>query len=487
MKTYLSWEDLYTVGPAAIVFFTGLLLVFLDLFAKKPKLPLQAILGTLALITAFFATLWQQKNQVLDGFGGEVSADLFSTAFTFVFLLLALLALPLTNRNLAQRKLGLSEVHPLLLFAVGGMILMVQAKDLLVLFIGLEIVSISSYILCGAAQSDPRSNESAMKYFLLGAFATGILLYGIALLYGATGSIRLQEMGARLGNAQYYGNPLAWLGMGLLFIGFGFKLAFVPFHMWTPDVYEGAPTSVAMFLSAGPKAAGFAALVRILFEALEPLRDGWVLTFWVLAVLTMTVGNVLALQQNNVKRMLAYSSIAHAGYMLAGLVPANAAGVAGIWFYSLVYVFMNAGAFTILLLASDTQKERLEFNDYAGLGFERPWIGALTVLFMLSLAGIPLTGGFIGKFQIFKAVIDEGYISLAVIGMLNSVISLYYYLRLVVVMYMQPRERSAPTIEGFPVLAVFVFCALAVLYLGLAPAALLDYALQAAMQLVALG
>jgi NADH-quinone oxidoreductase subunit N len=271
-------------------------------------------------------------------------------------------------------------------------------------------------------------------------------------------------------------------------VGFGFKIALVPFHMWTPDVYEGAPTPITAFLSTGPKAAGFAALARILVEGLSAAQVEWSAVLWVLAVLTMTLGNVIAIQQTNIKRMLAYSSIAHAGYILAALVVGGPEGLSAVLFYTLAYAFMNTGAFAILILASARGKERLVFSDYAGFGFVEPAVALAMFLFMLSLAGIPLTGGFTGKFQIFKAAIDQGYIWLAVIGVLNSVVSIYYYLRIVVVMYMQPAEPgslSAPAPASVPLYAAIAVSALGVLYLGVFPSSVLELSLRSVAILAA--
>jgi NADH-quinone oxidoreductase subunit N len=366
--------------------------------------------------------------------------------------------------------------------------LMASGRDLLLIFIGLEILSISSYILCGLAQSDPRSNESALKYFLLGAFATGFLLYGIMLLYGATGSVHLTEIGAALHQRDVYANPYIWFGLGCLLVGFGFKIALVPFHMWTPDVYEGAPTTITAFLSTGPKAAGFAALARVLLEGLGAAQAQWAPVLWVLAALTMTVGNVLALHQDNIKRMLAYSSIAHAGYILVALVVGGREGLSAVLFYSMAYALMNTGAFAILILASERGHERVTFADYRGYGYVEPVLGLCMFVFMLSLAGIPLTAGFAGKFQIFKSAIEQGYVWLTVIGVLNSVVSIYYYLRMVVVMYMERPAAGSLQQRPAPSSALYVAIAAAlagVLYLGMFPGGWLELSLQSVSLLVA--
>jgi NADH-quinone oxidoreductase subunit N len=487
MKPSLSAVDFLAFLPQTVLIVMGMVVVLFDLFGRGRGSRGLAYLSLLSLAMAAYAQV-AFSGATLVGFGGSVTSDAYATAFNLVFLIVTALTVLLSFRYLDYQGLERGEYYALLLFACAGMMIMASALDLLMIFIGLEILSISSYILCGIVQRDPRSTESAMKYFLLGAFATGFLLYGIAMLYGATGSIQLREIHAALAKEAVYSNTYIWLGLGLILVGFGFKIALVPFHMWTPDVYEGAPTPITAFLSTGPKAAGFAALARILVEGLSAAQVEWSAVLWVLAVLTMTLGNVIAIQQTNIKRMLAYSSIAHAGYILAALVVGGPEGLSAVLFYTLAYAFMNTGAFAILILASARGKERLVFSDYAGFGFVEPAVALAMFLFMLSLAGIPLTGGFTGKFQIFKAAIDQGYIWLAVIGVLNSVVSIYYYLRIVVVMYMQPAEPgslSAPAPASVPLYAAIAVSALGVLYLGVFPSSVLELSLRSVAILAA--
>ena len=366
--------------------------------------------------------------------------------------------------------------------------MMASGRDLLLIFIGLEILSISSYVLCGMIQKDPKSNEAALKYFLLGAFSTGFLLYGIVMLYGATGSIHLDGVAKALAGKSAAENPYILFGLGFLLVGFGFKIALAPFHMWTPDVYEGAPTTITAFLSTGPKAAGFAALVRILVEGLSATQFHWMQVLWVLAAITMTVGNVLALQQDNIKRMLAYSSIAHAGYILVAVVVGGANGLGAVIFYLMAYAFMNFGVFAILILASSKGRERVTFDDYAGFGYLEPALGLAMLVFMLSLAGIPLTAGFAGKFQIFKTAVEQGYIWLTVIGVLNSVVSIYYYLRMIVVMYMQRptadsiSQRATPSV---PLYAAIAMAMAGVALLGVFPSLWMDLSLESVSAMTA--
>ena len=488
MNNPYTFTDFAAILPPVILIGMGMVVILIDLFGRRRNTRNLAYLSLLSLgVTGYTCLFLADVN--LTGFGGSIALDRFTLAFNLIFLLVTGFTVLLSIRFLEDKGLSHGEVYALLLFATAGMMFMASGRDFLMIFIGLEILSISSYILCGMIQSDPRSNESALKYFLLGAFATGFLLYGMVLLYGATGSIQLPAISEALSHGETYANPFVWMGMGFLLVGFGFKLALVPFHMWTPDVYEGAPTAITAFLSTGPKAAGFAALARILLEGLGALQPEWSQVLWVLAAVTMTAGNVMALLQNNIKRMLAYSSIAHAGYILVALVVGNAQGVSGLIFYTAAYTFMNTGAFAILILASEKGRERVTFDDYAGYGYVEPVMALAMFLFMLSLAGIPLTAGFAGKFQIFKSAVDQGYIWLVVIGLLNSVVSLYYYLRIVVVMYMQTPTGDSLAQPARPSLSLYVAIACAaagVFYLGIFPSATIEALEQSAAMLVAL-
>jgi NADH-quinone oxidoreductase subunit N len=364
------------------------------------------------------------------------------------------------------------------LFSTLGMMLMASGGDLVVIFLGLETLSLALYTLCGFRRAELRSNESALKYLLLGAFASGFFLYGIALIYGATGTTVLRRVAAFLADGKSHG-PLLVIGGGLLLVGFGFKVASVPFHMWTPDVYEGAPTSVTAFMIAGTKAAAFAAFLRVFLLALPTLHMQWSAAIWVLAVLTMTLGNLVALVQNNVKRMLAYSSIAHAGYVLVAVVAGGSSGASSVLFYLVAYALMNLGAFAAIIALQGHGQELLFLGDYAGLGFRRPALAACMALFMFSLAGIPPTAGFMGKLYIFSAALEAHYPVLAVIGVLNSVVSVYFYLRLIVIMYMtEPATERLPVPRSAPAVLAVGMSALGTLQIGLFPARLLDLARQ---------
>jgi NADH-quinone oxidoreductase subunit N len=346
------------------------------------------------------------------------------------------------------------------------MMLMVAAVDLIAVFLGLELMSIPIYVLAGFDRRKLRSNEAALKYFLIGSFASAILLYGMALLYGVSGATSFEAIRAGF-DAE---NPIALVGLGFVVVGFAFKISMVPFHQWTPDVYEGAPSAVTAFMSVTVKIAAFAALIRLLAMAFDPLDESLEGIFWVLSALTIIVGNIMAIIQENVKRMLAYSSIAHAGYLMIGLVTGTLQGYSAMFFYLIAYTFMNLGAFGVVVALANRGNDCERIASFAGLARTRPGLAALMTLFMLSLAGIPGTAGFMGKFRIFMAAVDAGDLWLLIIGVLMSVVSVYYYLRIPVLMYMEepgdePHRMEIASGEG----AVLVFCAFAVITLGLFP------------------
>jgi NADH-quinone oxidoreductase subunit N len=357
------------------------------------------------------------------------------------------------------------------------MMLMGAATDLIIIFLALEILSIPLYVLTGLNRTRLESGEAALKYFLLGAFASGFFLYGIALTYGATGTTNLAGIVGFLGNVS--AGPYLYIALGLLLVGLAFKVALVPFHMWVPDVYQGAPTSVAAFMSVGAKAAGFAALARVLLYAFPTLASSWAVPLAALAVLSMTLGNLAAIAQSDIKRMLAYSSIAHAGYILVGVVAANEAGAAGILFYLLAYALMNVGAFATAIVVGKRREPGVGIADYAGLASRCPSLAAAMAIFMLSLAGVPPLAGFMGKFYLFSAAVQAGLTWLAIVGVLNSVLSAFFYLRVIVVMYMREAEEPKPLSLSWPLSVAVALAALGVVALGLWPSPLLDMAQQA--------
>jgi len=465
--------DLFVIAPLLIVGVTALIVMLMDLVLPAGSRVWLAYLTLAGLVAAMLVVvgLWGQHIRTLSDM---VLLDNFGLALTFIFLTVAAVTVLLSVAYTSDRGLVRGEFYALILFAVMGMMVMATAGDLIVIFLGIELLSLPLYVLSGFARPALDSEEAALKYFLLGAFASGFLLYGIVLVFGATGSTNLLQIASALAKGGH-GGPMLYAGVALLLVGLGFKVSVVPFHQWTPDVYEGAPTAVTAFMVAGTKAAGFAVLLRILQVAVLPLHDLWVPAIAVLAVITMTVGNVTAIAQRNIKRMLAYSSIAHAGYILVAVAAGGAAGTSSAVFYLLVYAFMNLGAFAVVIAASRGGPERLDLRDYAGLARQRPLLAAAMALFMLSLAGFPPTAGFVGKLAIFQAAVQNGLTWLAVIAVLNSVISVYYYMRVVVLMYMQePEEGKAwPQVKGAgnSMLALALgICAVGVLLLGILPA-----------------
>lgn len=387
-----------------------------------------------------------------------------------LFIISAWLTITLAREYLLKEHADFGEFYLLVLFALIGMMVIAAAADLIMIFLGIELMSVCLYVLAGFLRRRPISNESALKYFLLGAFATGFLLYGIALLYGASGTTNIASLAA--GFQALSTSGMFWVGIGLLIVGFAFKVGAVPFHMWIPDVYQGSPTPVSGFMSTGAKAAAFSAFVLVFAQ--QQIGDG-VKVRTVLSVLSaasMILGNVIAVSQSNIKRMLAYSSVAHAGYMLAGLAAGNALGRTGVIFYLVAYTFMNLGAFGVLALLEREEEKNLMFDDYAGLGFKRPMLAALMSIFMISLAGIPPFAGFLGKYYVFAAAVNANLTWLAIVGVMTSLISVYYYLRLVIVMYFQDGDTVVSS-YSFLSIAVLVVAAAAVIDFGVFPSSLL--------------
>jgi NADH-quinone oxidoreductase subunit N len=465
------------IEPLLIVSIVGILLLLVDLLLPHGKKHLSAYLALGGVLYAMVRTA-AQWGMSQTGYSGMAVLDNLSTLFNLLFLgstgIVILLSMPFLRKDNVEH----SEYYSLLLFATVGMMILAASLDLITLFLGIEVLSISLYILAGYRRDSDASNEAAMKYFLLGAFASSVLLYGIALVYGATGTTNLARIAdAASGAAGPIPEGLLFAGVALILVGLAFKVAAAPFHMWTPDVYEGAPTPITAFLSAGPKAAAFAAILRVFFVGFGPIQAEWDTILSVIAALTMTIGNVAAIAQTNVKRMLAYSSIAHSGYVLIGVVAGGATGGTAAVFYLLAYVAMNLGAFAVIVLLEHKGQRGEELRDYGGLGFRYPLIGALLSLFMISLSGIPPTVGFTGKLYLFGAAVQSGHVLLAVIGVLNSAISVFYYLRLMVLMYMREAQETMPAIRVPATLAlVLLVTAAATLWPGLFPGAWLDAA-----------
>jgi NADH-quinone oxidoreductase subunit N len=467
-------EDLLRVAPEVVWCLAGTLVMLLDPFWKKWR----RASGILALLGAGLGTLATMYPAFLPGtaFGGLVRADGFSVFFHVLVGSVATLVILGSAAYLERERLAGGEFYALVLFATAGMGVLAGAQEMLTAFIGLEMSSIASYILASYRRDNLRSNESAMKYFLLGSFATAFFLYGIALVYGATGTTILTRMQAP-GAAEASGLLLK-LGLALILVGLAFKVAAAPFQVWTPDVYEGAPTPVTALFSAGPKTAAFALLLRI-FTTVTAANEFWFWAIWVIAALTMFVGNLGALVQTSIKRMLAYSSIAHAGYILVAFAARNEIGTAAVLYYLLAYALMKLGAFTVVAWLGGTGERHLSLDDYAGLGQRQPVAAAALSLYLLSLLGLPVTAGFLGKFYIFKAALDSHLVWLAILMAVNSVIGAYYYLRVIVVMYMRDSRPGAVRLPvPYAVRVVLLVTALGTVYFGLFPDRLMAFAQQ---------
>jgi NADH-quinone oxidoreductase subunit N len=475
--------SLRVIAPAAILAVTGFVLMLLDLLPPRGRREHMAFVGLAGVVIALVSTILLWGSDVT-GFQGMAVLDNLTLFATLVIGYATGLVLLESIDYLKRRGMESGEFYILVLFAAAGMVIMAGANDLIVVFLGLETMSLALYVLAGFFRTEIQAGEASMKYFLLGAFASGFFLYGIALIYGATGSTNLDKIGAAV-KAGAGRDPLLLIGFALLLVGFGFKISAVPFHMWTADVYEGAPTSVTAFIATGSKAAAFAALLRLLLESLRPLQGEWTWLFWVLAALSMTLGNVVAIAQQNLKRMLAYSSIAHVGYMLVGIVAGGGLGGGSVLFYLLVYTFTTAGAFGVILLLERGGEEAVGVGDTAGLATRHPLAALALALFLLSLVGIPPTAGFVGKFYLFGAAVRSGYVWLAVIGVLNSAAAAYYYLRIIVNMYMrEPEGPPAVIMPSFAGALAVVVALWGVIQLGIFPAPLFDLAQSAVLPLL---
>ncbi|HEY83864.1 MAG TPA: NADH-quinone oxidoreductase subunit N [Chloroflexi bacterium] len=453
MDIQIPYLNFAALLPLLIVVVTGIIVMIADLFiADKRSLGWVSLIGVL--LAAAVGAMQQGMPGFDPAFQNMAVTDGYAHFFNLIFLSAAALSILVALGYLGRVGLQKGEYYALLLFSIAGMMMMAAATDLILIFLGLETMSMALYVMAAFNRNQRASGEAGIKYFLMGSFASAFFLYGAALLYGATGSANLSVIGGVLGGG---GNPIALLGLGLLLIGFAFKIAAVPFHWWTPDVYTGSPTSVTAFMSVGAKAAGFAALLRLLMVSFPPptLAGDWQAAIAVLAVLTMTLGNIAALAQKDVKRMLAYSSIAHAGYILLGVAAGSAAGISAALFYLLAYTFMNIGAFAVIgalerqgaVGSNPSATLRTGIKDYAGLASRNVWLALGMAIFLLSLTGFPPLAGFWGKLYLFRAAVQSNLTWLAVIGVLNSGIAAYYYLNVIVQMYMKPVSDEAPAIN----------------------------------------
>jgi len=432
-------------------------------------------LGAIGLTGAAIATvlLWGRNASSF----GVVQADNFGLFVTAVLIVVGLLSLAFSGPTVERERLPQGEYYALMLFAIAGMMLMATATDLLIIFLALEVLSLAVYVLTGIRRDSAAGTEAALKYFLLGAFSSAFFLYGIAFAYGVTGSTRLDRIGSLIAAQALAPTPMQLLALGLLFVGFAFKVSAVPFHMWTPDAYEAAPPAVTGFMSTGVKAAAFAAFARVFLSAFEPLKAQWGPVLWIVAAATMIVGTVVGVAQSSVKRMLAYSSIAHGGYLLVALLAANDIGKGAVLFYLLAYAVTNLGAFGVIAVLDNADRPNDRVRDYAGLWNDHPVLAALMTIFLLSLGGFPPLAGFIAKWYVFSAAVKAGYAWLAILGVLTSVIAVFFYLRVVVMMYMTPSDQPAQ-FPAVPRIAAFalVVSAVLVFYLGILPTRVLNWA-----------
>lgn len=460
-------NTIYALYPLLIIVAAGLLVMLLEAFFKRKNRSYLAYLSILFLAAAAVACVkfW---NRAYTYFDGKLVLSNLSLFFSIILIVTTFLVILISMKYLVLQDANYGEYYALLLFALSGMIIMVSSSDLIVIFLGLEVLSLSSYALAGLRREDEKSNEAAVKYFLLGSFASAFLVFGIAFLYGATHTTDIPAIVQGVQSGSSLG-MLGLTGLALIIVGFGFKIAVVPFHMWTPDVYQGAPTPITAFFSVGPKAVGFAVLLRIFVPYFQNALDSQLIfaALWFIAAVTMIAGNLIALRQTNIKRILAYSSIAHAGYLMVAIL---ARDIPSLVFYLTAYLFMNIGAFSAVIAMGKKDHEFLELEDYKGIGFRYPWIGATFAVFLISLAGFPPTGGFLAKFYVFSAAVREGLISLVIIGVLASLVSVFYYLRIVVYMYMrEPTYEVDVHLENPSLFLALFLCLYGVLQLGIFP------------------
>jgi NADH-quinone oxidoreductase subunit N len=468
--------DFAAVIPILIIVLSAVAAMLAEAFRQPGERMWISGLGLIGLVGAATASvfLWDSDARSF----GVVRADNFALFVNLVLCVVGVLTMMFSDEVVEREQIPPGEYYALTLFAISGMMLMAAATDLLVIFLALEVLSLSVYVLTGIRRSSAAGAEAAFKYFLLGSFSSAFFLYGVAFAFAIARSTRLDDLGIAL-SALGAGAPstLPLLAVGLLAIGFAFKVSAVPFHMWTPDAYEGAPTIVTAFMSTGVKAAAFAAFVRVFLVPLEPLKDQWIPVLVAIAAATMILGTVVGVVQTNIKRMLAYSAIAHAGYILLGIIATTSTGKAAVLFYLLAYAVTNLGALGIVALLGTPQRPHDELRDFAGLWKSRPGLAALMTLFLLSLGGFPPTAGFVGKWYIFSAAVERGHYWLAIIGVLSSVISVFFYLRIVVMMYMSEGAEVARPRVPATAMAGLALASAAVLYLGILPTRVLDLAL----------
>ncbi len=484
----MNVNDIYTVLPPLILAAGAVILLLIDLLIPRESKSITAWLAIVVLIATLVPVpMLVGRHQT--GFSQMTAVDDVALFFDALFACIGVVTVLLTLRYNQDRGIMRGEFYPLLLFSATGMMLMAHAANLLTIFVGVELLSIPLYILCGIARPRVDSEESAMKYFLLGAFASGFLVYGIALTYGATGTTQIAEIARKIGAKAVGDTLLLFAGAALILVGLGFKVAAAPFHMWTPDVYEGAPTTVTAFMATATKAAGFAALLRVFVVGFAPLLSTWQPIVAVISAVTMIAGNVIALSQTNLKRMLAYSSIAHAGYILIGIAAGTPMGTTAVLFYLASYAATTLAAFAVMTSLGTVAGEDQSLDGYAGLFRRKPLLAAVMALAMFSLTGVPPTAGFAGKYFLFQAAVGTNLVWLAIIAVLTSAISAYFYLRVVVVMFMQePAEKPQPlSVAGFGRSAAIAITAIATLVIGILPSTLLNFVTEAVKAVASAG
>ncbi len=466
----LTYPNLGPVTPEIFMTALALIVLITDLFAKKKGfLAALSIIGVTGVALSMFGTSGTT-------FGGMFISDGYSSFFKLIFLITVVLAVLISVKYISIERVNFGEYYSLILLSTLGMMIMASAADLIVLYLGLELMALSTYILAGFIRHDIKSNEAALKYFLLGAFSSAFLLYGISLIYGLTGTTDIYAIASHISEKGLSGNPALSLSMTLFAVAFGFKIAAAPFHMWAPDAYEGAPTSITAFMSVGPKAAGFAVLGRVFMIAFASIKIEWAMVLIPLSILSMGIGNIVALAQTNIKRMLAYSSIAHAGYALLGVIVANNEGLSSMMTYLMIYAFMNMGAFAVIIMLRTEGFTGDKITDYEGLAKTHPFLAVLMLIFMFSLTGIPPTAGFIGKLYVFMSAINAGYTWLVIVAVVFSVISAYFYLRIIMYMYMKEPKVEVATSQSGTLVAALGVTTVAVLVIGVFPSFLVKLA-----------
>jgi len=462
--------DLGPVMPEILMTAFALIVVLIDLLVKKKEAIAVICLAGVALIGLSLV------GSAGSTFGGMYISDGYSTFFKIIFFINVILTILISVKYIAVERVNYGEYYSLILFSTIGMMIMASASDLIVLYLGLELMALSTYVLAGFMRQNVKSNEAALKYFLLGAFSSGFLLYGISIIYGLTGTTDIKAIAAFIQERGLAGNLSLTLSAMMFAVAFGFKIAAAPFHMWAPDVYEGAPTSITAFMSVGPKAAGFAVIGRVFLVAFASIKVDWAAVLIPIAILTMAVGNIVALSQTNIKRMLAYSSIAHAGYALLGIITGNAEGLSSTMNYLFIYTFMNIGAFAVIIMLRSEGIKGDDISDYEGLSKTHPLAAALMLIFMFSLTGIPPTAGFVGKLYVFMAAINAGYTWLIIVAVIFSAISAFFYLRIIMYMYMKDPKVEVPLTASFSNGIALAITTVAVLFIGVFPTMFVEFA-----------